>query len=66
MICSQITVEQTGNNYDCVNGTCTKTVGGQYTEPTCAGACKKKDNTEMLVLAGVALLGAYLLFGGKK
>lgn len=67
MICSEVTVGDTTKRYDCVNGVCTETPTGQYTEPTCAGTCKPAgDNTGLYIFAGAALLGAYLLFGSKK
>ncbi len=68
MICSQVTVDDgTTKNYDCINGVCTETLGGQYTEPTCAGACKPSgDNTSLYILAAVGVGLAYLLFGRSK
>ena len=65
MICSQI--EVTEKRYECVNGTCTETVGGQYTEPTCAGNCKPAGgDSSLYILAAVGLGLAYLLFGRDK
>lgn len=67
MICSQVTVgDGTTKNYDCVNGTCVESTGGQYSENTCAGACKKKDDTSMYIIGGAIVLGLAWLLGSKK
>ena len=67
MVCTTMTIGTIEKKYDCINGICVESAGGQYTEPTCAGACKPAgDNTGLYILGAAALLGAYFLFGGKK
>lgn len=68
MICSQVTIEEpgTGKQYDCINGVCVESSGGKYTEPTCAGACKKKDDNGSYIIMGVGILALAWLLGGKK
>ena len=75
MACATIVMpEQQGIDkyYDCVNGNCVETTGGQYkNDPLCSGKCTAattppKDNTMMYIIGAAALLGAALLFGGNK
>jgi hypothetical protein len=71
MACAQVTITQQGGvdkYYDCVDGKCIEKSGGQYkNDATCAGKCEvPKDNTMTYILLAAGILGAALLFGGKK
>jgi len=54
--------------YGCVNNVCIPKVGGQYTESTCAGACKQatsSGNSGLIMVAGLVGLGLALMKGRK-
>lgn len=67
MVCTQVTVGGgVPKKYDCINNVCVESAGGQYSDDTCAGACKKKDDTTMYLLAAVGVGLAYLLVRRTK
>jgi hypothetical protein len=72
MACTQVTISQQGGidkYYDCVDGKCIEKSGGQYkNDALCAGKCAAppQDNTMTYILLAAGILGAALLFGGKK
>ncbi len=70
MTCTSVTVSSVvpeDKYYDCVNEECIEKIGGQYkNDPKCAGKCKPKDNTEMIIALGLAAVAAMALFGSKR